>query len=185
MKKHILVWSLTAALLAGAWLVSKATLDDDAPTSPFVTTARVGEQATTRNLAVTVHDVRLANRVTDAAGWSAQGTWLVIDLDAATVLTQESGLLSFARLTVGERTFSATDRGSTFADQRLVTGVPRTGSLAFELADDVMGGQATLSLAVGTAGGDVIADGVIEVPIDLGDLPIEAEATLVESGWAD
>ena len=185
MKKTVLIWLLTAALLAAAWGVSKLTLPDDAGTAPFPRIATVGEPATVRNLTATVTDVRLAERVTDAEGWSAGGTWLVVDLEAATGLTQDLSTLRLAELTVGDHTFRATERGTTFFQQALVTGVPRAGSLAFELPDDVAGEHATLRLGVPGAGGsEVLLDGVIELPIDLAELPVDAEVLLDENGWA-
>lgn len=185
MKKHVLIWLATVALLVGAWVVSKATLPDDAPNAPFPTVATIGEPATARNLVVTVTDVHLADRVSDATGWSADGTWLVVDLEAATEVTQDLSRLTLAELTIGDRTFSATDRGTTFAAERLVTGVPRSGSLAFELPDDVTGDRATLRLAVPSAGvGEVLRDAVIDLPIDLAALPVHAEVLLDENGWA-
>jgi hypothetical protein len=185
MKKHVLVWLATAALLVCAWGVSKATLPDDAPNAPFPTVAQIGEQASTRNLVATVTDVHLADRVTDVKGWSAEGTWLVVDLEAATGVTQDLSTLSFAELTIGERTFTATDRGTTFVEHALVTGVPRAGSLAFELPDDVAGDRATLRLGVPGAGGrEIRRDAVIELPLDLSTLPAEAEVLLDENGWA-
>jgi hypothetical protein len=146
--------------------------------------ATLGEQSTTRNLAVTVTDVRLAKRVTDAKGWSAEGSWLVVDLEAASVVTQELSTLTFAQLVIGDRTFSATDRGTTFLAQRLITGVPRSGSLAFELPEDALTGSATLRLGVPSgAPGEVLLDGVIELPVLLDDLPVDAEVLLDENGW--
>jgi hypothetical protein len=184
-KKHVLVWLLTAALLACAWVMSKTPLPDDASIAPFPATAQIGEQAATRNLVATVTDVHLAHRVTDAAGWSADGTWLVVDLEAAAGVTQDLSTLSLAQLTIGERTFSATDRGTTFVRQRLVTGVPRAGSLAFELPDDVTGDRATLRLGVpGAAVGEVLLDGVIDLPLDLSALRVDDEVLLAENGWA-
>lgn len=185
MKKHVLIWLATVALLVCAWGVSKATLPDDAPNAPFPTVAKMGEEASTRNLVATVTDVRLADRVTDAKGWSADGTWLVVDLEAASGVTQDLSSSRLAELTIGDRTFSATDRGTSFVDQRLVTGVPRSGSLAFELPDDVTGDRATLRLGVpGSGVGEVVRDAVIDLPIDLSALPVEAEVLLDENGWA-
>lgn len=185
MKKHVLIWLATVALLVCAWGVSKATLPDDAPNAPFPTVAKIGEEASTRNLVATVTDVRLADRVTDAKGWSADGTWLVVDLEAASGVTQDLSSSRLAELTIGDRTFSATDRGTSFVDQRLVTGVPRSGSLAFELPDDVTGDRATLRLGMPGSGlGEVLRDTVIDLPIDLAALPVEAEVLLDENGWA-
>lgn len=185
MKKHVLIWVATAALIACAWMVSKITLPDDAPDAPFPVIARIGEPASTRSLVATVTDVRLAERVTDAKGWSAEGTWLVVDLEAESVLTQELSTLAVTELVIGDRTFTATERGTTFRQQRLVTGVPRSGSLAFELPDDVGDDRATLRLAAPGAGGtEVLRDGVIELPVDLGELSVEDEVLLAENGWA-
>lgn len=185
MKKHVLVWLLTATLLAGAWGLSKVTLPDDAAIAPFPHAAQLGEETATRNLVVTVTDVRRADRVSDARGWSAEGTWLVVDLEAASAVTQDLSTLALAELTIGERTFSATDRGSTFYRQSLVTGVPRSGSLAFELPADVTGDLATLRLGLpGGRIGEVLLDDVIDLRIDLGALTPEPEVLLTENGWA-
>ncbi|MGD2202902.1 hypothetical protein [Microbacterium maritypicum] len=185
MKKHVLVWLATGALVVCAWGVSKVTLPDDAPNAPFPTVAQIGERASTRNLVATVTAVHLTRRVTDAEGWSAEGTWLVVDLEAASGVTQDLSTLRGADLTIGDRTFRATDRGTTFAAQRLVTGVPRAGSLAFELPDDVIGDRATLRLSVPGAGDlEGSRDGVIDLPIDLAALTVEAEVLLDENGWA-
>ena len=184
MRKHVLVWAATAALLACAWGVSKLTPSDDAASAPFPEIASIDEPASTRNLTVTVTDVRLADRVTDAKGWSADGTWLVVDLAAASRVTQDLSTLRLAELTVGDRTFSATDRGTTFFKQALVTGVPRSGSLAFELPDDVTDDQAVLRLGIpGGGSADVQLDGVIDLPLDLAELTTEPEVLLAENGW--
>lgn len=181
MKSKFLVWSLTVVLLAAAWGVSKATLPDDAATAPFATVAAIDEPVATRNLAVTVTDVHVASAVTDAEGWAAEGTWLVVDLEAAAVVTQESGSLRLAELVIGDRTFTATGRGTTFAGQGLFTGVPRSGSLAFELPPDAVAGTATLRLGMAD---EVLLDGVIEVPLRLDEIPVETEVVLDENGWA-
>ena len=181
MKEKLLVWSFTVVLIVAAWGISKATLPDDAATAPFTTIATLGEPAAARNLAVTVTDVRVASRVTDAAGWTAEGTWVVVDLEAAAVVTQNATNLRFAQLVIGDRTFEATDRGETFYEQRLITGVPRSGSLAFELPDDAITGTATLRLGTDR---EVLLDGLVELTLQLDELPVEAEITLEETGWA-
>lgn len=185
MMTRIAPWLLTLALLAAAWAVVKVTLPDDAAQAPFVTAAELGEPATARNLAVTITDVHAARRVTDAAGWTAEGTWLVVDLEASSVVSQDAAHLTVANLIIGDRTFTATDRGTTFARQSLVTGVPRAGSLAFDLPEDALSGEAVLQLAVPSGAlGDVPLDGMIEMRIDLDDIPVEAEVELLENGWA-
>lgn len=185
MKQKVLVWSLTLVLLAAAWGVSKATLPDDTSIAAFSTVAVLDEPVTVRNLEVTVTDVHAASRVTDADGWSAEGTWIVVDLEAASVVTQEAATLGLAELVIGDRTFSATDRGTTFAEQRLFTGVARAGSLAFELPADALTGPATLRLGVPSGSpNEVLLDGLIELPLVRDDLPVEVEVPLDENGWA-
>ncbi|MFJ4175419.1 hypothetical protein [Microbacterium sp. NPDC089696] len=180
----LLAWALTIAMLAAAWGLTQVTLPDDAALAPFVTAATLGDPATARNLAVTVTDVRAARTVTDAGGWSAEGTWVVVDLEAAAVVAQQNARLTLVELVVGDRTYSATDRGTTFRGQSLVPGVPRSGALAFELPADALTGTATLRLgAPGVASGAEL-DGVIEMTIDLDALPVESEATITENGWA-
>ncbi|WP_146008103.1 DUF4352 domain-containing protein [Microbacterium aurantiacum] len=181
MKTVILPWLLTVVLLAGAWALVKITLPVGSAQEPFVTAAELGEEAFARNFAVTVTEVHAARTVIDSEGWSAEGTWLVVDLEAAAQVKQEGTSLRVATLTIGERTFSATDRGATFYREGLVTGVPRSGSLAFEIPDDVLGEHATLRLG---ATGNPVLDGVIEMRIDLAALPVDSEVTLQENGWA-
>lgn len=181
MKQKVLVWSLTLVLLVGAWGISKATLPDDASTSPFPRAAELDEVVTSRNLEVTVENVHLAHRVADAEGWTAEGTWLVVDLAAASVVAQDGASLRLAELAVGDRTFAATERGTTFMGQRLVTGVPRSGSLAFELPEDAPAGRAILRLSLDRG---VLLDDVIELPLDLDEVPVQGEVVLRENGWA-
>ncbi|WP_435747626.1 hypothetical protein [Microbacterium sp. PMB16] len=185
MKKKILVWSLTLVLLAGAWGVSKATLPEDTAIEAFPIVAELDDPAVGRNLEVTITDIHATRRVTDVKGWSAEGTWLVVDLQASTVATQDGDLLGFAELTIGDRRFTATDRGTTFYKQRLITGVPRAGSLAFELPADALTGTGILRLGLPMGQPrEVLLDDVIELRVDLDELPVEAEVTLDENGWA-
>lgn len=174
-------WLLTAVLLAGASVLNAVALPDGSSEASFITRTTVGEAATTRNLTLTVTDVRAARTVTSASGWSAEGTWLVVDVDAAARDSQYAARLGFAELIIGERTFRATERTDTFYQQRLVTGVMRRGGLAFELPDDALTGTAALRLGIPP---DARYDGLIEVPIDLDDIPIENEVALPETGWA-
>ncbi len=181
MKKHLIVWTLTAALLAGAWTLNRLTLPEDAPESAFSTIARLDEPATTRNLAVTVTDVRRAHGVTDADGWSADGNWIVVDIEAAAVVTQRGTGLRLAELVVDGRTFHATERGTTFHRQQLVPGVPRSGTLAFEVPTEITSGQATLRFGTSS---DERLDGIIELHVELDDLTVQNETVLDENGWA-
>lgn len=179
----LLPWGLTALLLACAWAVNAVSLPFGSAEASFPNRTAVGQTATIRNLSLVVTDVHAARSITDATGWSADGTWLVVDVDAAAVESQYGSALAFAELTIGDRTFSATERGaSLFRSGALVPGVMRHGSLAFELPSDALAGTAELRLANTLRVED---DGVIEVPIDLDGLAVQDSVTLAETGWTD
>ncbi|WP_298867649.1 hypothetical protein [uncultured Microbacterium sp.] len=180
--RKALPWALTAVLLAGAWVVNAVALPDSASEAPFVSAATVGGTATAGNLTAKVIGVHAARSINDPSGWTAEGTWLVVELDAEAVDSQYGSMLSVAELTIGDRTFRATERGQTmFRTGALVPGVMRHGALAFELPEDALKGTAALRLANASTVAD---NGVIELPIDLGGIPIEDDITLPETGWA-
>ncbi|REJ08381.1 hypothetical protein DY023_01220 [Microbacterium bovistercoris] len=167
-------------MVVAAWFLLQLQKPEDAVYDSFVSTASVGEQAVSRNLAATVTDVRAGRSVSDGIRWTAEGTWLVVDVDAATVQTEFASLLK-GELRIGDRTYKATERGSTAQNMSLITGVPRHGSLAFELPEDAVRGEATVVLSWQD---DHTADGVIEVAVDLDDVAMQNEVTLDEIGWS-
>lgn len=175
-----LPWALSLALVLASWALTRLQKDDDAIYDSFVTHGVVGEQARARNIDATITDVHVARSVSDGDRWQADGTWIVVDVDAAAVQTQTAALLR-AQLRVGPRTYSATERGETAINLRLIPGVAKRGSVAFEVPADVPRKQATVVLSW-HRGDD--ADGVIEVAVDLGEIPIEERVVLDEIGWA-
>ncbi|MFC0673056.1 hypothetical protein [Brachybacterium hainanense] len=178
---RLLRGALAAVLLLAAWGIGQITLPEDAGQEPFVTTTGVGQGARTRNLEATVAAARTADRVSAESGWSAEGNWLVVEVEAAAGTASGPATLALAELRVDGRTYSVTDRTEGIAGTALVDGVPRAGSLAFELPEQQRGGAATLRLS-GAA--DVRSDAVIEVPLDLGALPREQSLALTPAGWA-
>lgn len=181
-RTHLLTWGATAALLGGAWVLNAVALPENAAQTGMVTTGEVGSSTETRNLVLSVEDVHAARAVADADGWSAEGTWLVVDVSAAAVDTQVTARLGLAELAIGERTFRATERGETFAEANLVPGVPRSGSLAFELPPGALTGTATLRFSPVAFPN---LDGVIEIPIDLDEIPVEEHVTLSATDWTN
>lgn len=180
-RAKLVPWGITIVLLAATWAVNTVALPYDSDEASFPVRTNVGHHATAGNLSLTVTDVHAARSITDSKGWSADGTWLVVDVDAAAVQSQSGSSLTFAELTIGDRTFSATERGDTlFNTGALIPGVMRHGSLAFELPTGALEGQATLQLANTQRVED---NSVIEVPIDLGGLTVEDSVTLPETGW--
>lgn len=177
----VLAWTLTAALLAGAWALNAITLDDEAAFSDIVTTGETGEPVIADNLEVVVTDVHAARSVVDANGWSADGTWVVVDIDAAAVDSQDAAAIRLAELVIGDRLFTASERPVSARQAiPLVPGVSRSGSLAFELPPDALVGTATLRLGTTTIGA---LRPVAEIPLALDDLAVEQQVQLDENGW--
>lgn len=172
-------WAGAAALMLAAWGVGVMTPSEYTPEPAHLVSAEIGEQATGRDIVVTVTDVRAA-RMASTDRWYGEGTWLVVDLDAAAV-TSSSAALRGATLKVGDLTFRASERMSSLLDARLFAGVPRSGSIAFELPEGGLTGSATLSLSTKS---DTRGDSVITLDIDLDEVPVSAEEELLPTGWA-
>ncbi|TFV84987.1 hypothetical protein E4V99_08115 [Microbacterium sp. dk485] len=175
-----LAWPMGAALLFGAWLVTLATPTADADEAPFVVPAALGEEARGRSITVTVTDVRLAEHVS-AGAWAGEGVWLVVDLDAAAAREEDRTALGGASLAIGERTYRASERPPSLFQQPLLVGIPREGSLAFELPPDAVDEQAVLRLS---GDWETRLDSLIELPLDLADLDPVDSVELTETGWA-
>lgn len=174
------------ALLVGAWFVARATPDVEARLAEqFPVAAEVGQKVEGRNIGITIDHLTLADRLrTDR--WQAEGTWLVVDLDAWAVLTESPAALQSLTLQIGERTYTASERpdaattNSTLRRAGLYVQHPRSGTVVFELPDDVGEARGILRLSLF----DDPADSVIEVPIDFGALDHEAEIALPAVEWA-
>lgn len=175
-------WPIGVGLVVAAWFVALATPGEEQAQAPFRVTATLGEQAVGRNIAVTVTDVRRASGV-DAGGWSTEGNWLVIDVDAQSVLSEAGASLGHAMVEIDGVRFSASDRPLSLVDHPLATGIPVTGSLAFELPDELTSGAGTLELAVD--GTDTRLDSMIVLPFDLAEVAVVGETALLENGWTN
>lgn len=173
-------WIAGLALIVLAGAVTAVAPDDDATQVPFVVEARLGERAAGRDIAATITDVRLADEVT-AGGWRATGAWVVVDLEAEALLTERAAQLAVAQLRLGDRTFAASERPESLADARLEVGLPRAGSLAFEVPAGAATGEAVLRL--GRVADDRL-DSVLELRIDLDAAEHVAAAELRETTWA-
>jgi hypothetical protein len=77
-------WAVGAALVATAWGVAAITPPEGAAESPFPVAVAVGERGEGRNIAVTVADIRRAERVS-AGEWTAEGNWVIVDFDVEAV----------------------------------------------------------------------------------------------------
>ena len=180
--KRAIPWLITAALLVGAWLIAFVAPGDDASVTPFVIPAVIGQESVGREFTLTVQDVQLAEHVSGAKGWSADGTWLVVDLDAEANHEQYGMLLAGATLTIGDQSFRASERMASFLRGALVTGVSRSGTLAFELPEFALSGTGILQLSTND---DTRADSVVELEIDLDELTPVAEAEILATDWTN
>lgn len=186
-------WLVALAMLVGAWFVAWATPDGEERISdPFRVAAEVGAPAAGDNLGVTVTALTLADRVT-SGGWYATGTWLVVDLEAWVTRTESPGSLNAVFLVVGDRVFRASERPGAYDPEAtlLRTGLhldrSLSGSIAFELPEELPDEPATLQLAIGNnaiSHDDVLeADSVIELTVDLHALERIPELALPPTEW--
>ena len=174
-------WAIGGGLIVLAWFAAAVTPGEEESQAPFPVAAAIGEPATGRNLTATVTDVRRTAQVVAADGWKAEGNWLVVDLQAGSVIS-EGGVIKHAILEIGGVRFSASDRPESLLDTAMTAGLPQTGSLAFELPQDLTTGAGTLELALAL---DVRLDSVIVLSFDLADVPVVDEAEVIETGWAN
>ena len=181
-RRRWLTWTIGVGSIVAAWFVALVTPGAEVAQAPFIVPAVIGEQATGRNISATISDVRRADRVAESDGaWSADGNWLVFDLEIASVVTERGGLLAHAMVEIDGVRYNASERPDTIAGTPLSAGIPRQGSIAFELPGDLEAGGGSRELAMN---GDTRLDSMIVLPFDLAEVPHVAEAELVETGWA-
>jgi len=179
MTRRLLNGLVLVALLVVAGFVIHTTPTDAQRDAPIVVSGAIGSPLSGRNIAVTVHEVHLAD-VVSTASWQGEteGVWVVVDASAAAVETENGALLN-AALVIGDRTFSASGRPGldTIADQSLAVGIPITGPIMFEVPVDAANGRAELRFA---QNGDPRADSVLAVAVDLSGLELEEMLTASE-----
>ncbi|WP_413317659.1 hypothetical protein AA0Z99_11985 [Agrococcus sp. 1P02AA] len=180
--RRALAWLVGLAMIATAALIGTLTLDEAETAQPFVVDAAVGERAEARLFAATVHGVRATEQeVIDASGWRAEGTWVVVDLDVEAMQTEVASLLSLAELDLGDRVISASERPESLRSASLRLGIPQSGSLAFELPQGALTGDATLRLGRSL---ETRVDTIVELRIDLDAVDRSPSIELQETGWA-
>lgn len=173
-------WAIGTALVAAAWGIAAITPADDANEAAFEVVVDVGEPGIGRNIAVTVTDVQRAESV-DAGAWRADGDWLVFDVDAEARQSEFGVALRLATLDIDGTTFRASERPASLFEQALAVGIPRSGSIAFELPSGTTG-IATLRLGVNS---DPRLDSVIVLTVDLADVAVDSEVELATSDWTN
>lgn len=184
--KPALAWAVGLAMIVVAWFVSGQTPDGaDLASEPFPVSATVGEPAEGRNVGIEVHALALAERV-EADIWSAEGTWLVVDLDVWAIESEPGATFNAAALKVGDRTFTASERGESMLGALPLIDMATRGRIAFELPADAADARGTLRLGLnGTSDVDTLflGDSVIEIPVDLAEVDRVETLTLDETEW--
>ncbi|AZC14021.1 hypothetical protein [Microbacterium sp. ABRD28] len=175
-----LAWAIGLTLMVGAWGVIQITPTQDDAEAPFPLAAEIDRTVTARGFAVAVTDVQLASSAV-AGGWSAEGTWLIVDLEAEATREETGTRLARAELTVDGLTYRASERPPSLFGSVLTPGIPRQGSLAFEIPSDVVRRAATLELGLYD---DPRLDSAVTLDLDLASLELQDEVELLETGWA-
>ncbi|MDQ7879233.1 hypothetical protein Q9R08_14685 [Microbacterium sp. QXD-8] len=174
-------WSVGAGLVVVAWLVVLVTPGEEQIQGPMPVIAAIGEEAVGRNIVATVTDVRRTSELR-AGDWAAEGNWVVIDLDVASVTSEDLVTLRHAEVVVDGVRYGASERPDSLFRQSLSAGVPIGGGLAFELPADLDSGDATLELALSS---DRRLDSMIVLGFDLGAVPTAPSDELPETAWAN
>lgn len=184
--RTLLGWAAGAAMIAAAAGLIAIIPPPNADPDPFVTTVARGERGVGRNIDVTVVGLRRTREVSvpSYTSWNATGNWLVVDVRAASVVTQTGANLSGAQFLIDGKTYTASNRPDalyTLMGKALVPGVPRTGSIVFELPGTMTSGSGELAFSVNS---DVRADSQIRVPVDLAKVPTAPTVELARVEWS-
>ena len=165
-------WFFGAVLALAAGIVSVVTTSAIDQSAPFVITGGVGQEVTSRSISVAVHDAAFASRVT-AGEWHADGHWLVVTIVASAPQTEVGAVIELATLELDDRVFQASERpGTSMVGTRLHVGTDAVGTLAFELPEDVRGGDALLRFSPTMF--TPYLDEVVALPLSLESLPSQA-----------
>lgn len=178
--RRVLAWLAGIALIAAAAVVLQVQPSEEQQAAPFVVHAQLGERIEGRTHAITFTRAVAATHVHDDVGWSADGTWVVVDLDVEATRSEATGMLAHIELQVGDLRFRASDRPSSLRDTVHAVGIPREGSIAFELGDLPLEGEATVSLARSI---ETRLDSMTALTLDLGALEVLGDAEIRSPEW--
>lgn len=170
------------ALLAGlglvvaAWLVMNAAPTQQFSQRPVEVRVQVGERGEGRNVAATVHEVVIAEALTNEDDWNpwngtTTGVWIIVSASVETI--HDGGSLN-ASLDYGGLTVPASPRSpvrSSLQARALAAGIAQTGWLAFEVPGEMPIPETVVVRIADTI--DTRLDTVIVVPLDL----VDAERT--------
>lgn len=169
-------------MLVGAWFLQTLIPAPTVVTEPLPVTGAVGEAIHGRTFTITVTDAQVSDGVEGEQGWWAEGTWVVIDVQAEAEGSEAaSPYLALATLTIDGVTYSASERPKSLLDASLSVDIPVAGSLAFEINPDLANGQATLRM--GTTLSPVL-DSIAQLHFNLADLERTDDRTIDSPAWA-
>jgi hypothetical protein len=175
-------WTVGLVFIAVAWFVALATPGDAQMKAAFEVPATIGQPATGRDLVATFTDLRRASHVSEG-GWSADGNWLVVDLQAQAVLTEFANSLVYVKLQFDDKQFDASERPkSSMYRAGLEVGVPWAGGLAFELPEGVDSGTGRIEIATNL---DPSLDSMVVLTFDLSQVRHVEQTEMSEKGRVD
>jgi hypothetical protein len=174
--RHVANGAGLVVILVIAGVVAHTTPNDEQQQAPIPVRGELGETLSGRNIEATVDSVRIAESVEASNGWAGPttGVWVVVDASVETNVTEAN--FGYARLKVGDVTYSASTRPdlATIAQTGLTAGIAWTGPLMFELPRPLVSSDAArtaeLQLAVDA---DPRADSMLVMPVDLSAIAIE------------
>ncbi|MET0956347.1 MAG: hypothetical protein ABWY68_10390 [Cryobacterium sp.] len=185
---HAVNGATLVAILAVAAVVLHTTPTREMQQSAVRVAGAIGETTSGRNIRATVDSVELAEAVTAGNGWAGTtpGVWVVVELQVEALVDDEGVFLGTALLQIGDVSYAASVRPQTasLANGRLITGIPVTGPLMFELPVDAVSGRdaaaAQLQLAVND---DPRADSLLVMPVDLDALTVQSSLEVDYPEW--
>jgi hypothetical protein len=158
------------ALLAIGGVAIVTTPTGDALNGSIRTYGAPGHPIRAHELVLTVDGVTAARTLRDDPGTATTGVWIVIDVTAEAVASQQA--VQFAQLRLGDVVYTEPQD----VTQPLITvdaGVRTRGALVFEVSRAALrdhGAQATLEVPTGT---DVVPEGIPAVRMDLSGLAVQ------------
>lgn len=146
--KRALPWIVGGLLVVAAGAVTAAIPSTVDQRAAFIVAGGADEPVTSRTLTAAVLDAAFTERVTVAdSEWSADGNWLIVTLVASAPQTEVDAGIHLATLEIDGRAFHASERpGTSLVGTDLHVGTDTVGTMAFELPDDIRGGEGELRL---------------------------------------
>ena len=176
--RHVVHGAGLVVILVIAGVVAHTTPNQEQQQAAIPVHGQIGDTLEGRNIRATVDGVRVAESVEASNGWAGptSGVWVVVDASVEARVTDLAATLGYARIKVGDTTYSASMRpdDATIAETGLSVGIPWTGPLMFELPLPLISSDAArtaeLQLAVDA---DPRADSMLVMPVDLYSIDIE------------